>query len=36
VELRETGKIKEDDGASVIFHYISCEVEDKRMCFESC
>jgi hypothetical protein len=27
---------KENDRGSVILHYIRCEVEDIRMCIESC
>jgi hypothetical protein len=37
MELRERGKEKENDRASVIFHTIRCKGrEDIRMCIENC
>jgi hypothetical protein len=36
MELRERGKGKENDRASVISHNIRCEGRDIRMCIDSC
>jgi hypothetical protein len=36
MELRERGKVKENDRASVILHTIDVTVEDIRMCIEYC
>jgi hypothetical protein len=36
MEIRERGKGKENDRASVISYAIDVKVEDIRMCIESC